>query len=110
MVPGWYRDGHYPEDATLKCSFLTTCLLLFFTQTLPASDSLLALSYDPGAGRTKCQMGKSTLQSRDCWRPLKTAGQGVASTVTCGANGFAANVMTRPFPSLCVTIAGEPSG
>ena len=26
MVPVWYRDGHYPEDATPKCSFLTTPL------------------------------------------------------------------------------------
>src|ERR1017187_6245888 len=32
MVPAWYRDGQYPEDATPKCSFLTTCSPCFFAQ------------------------------------------------------------------------------
>src|ERR1017187_8791514 len=28
----WYRDGHYPEDATPKCSFVTTCLPWSFAE------------------------------------------------------------------------------
>ena len=65
---------------------------------------VLGFRYCGGAGMAKCQMGWSTLQPRDCWRPLKATGQEVASTVTGGAKGFAAKAITRPLPSSWVLL------
>src|ERR1022692_3243145 len=77
----WCRDGYYPEDATPKCSFLTTCLPWLFARTTSAPlkssfgpTELLQRGLIPPRPATKPRNQAQAVVNRGGSSPLKARG------------------------------------